>query len=1117
MGQVSLEEILITDELSRRVDPQISSLRSPNLQAENEALRTLARQLVEQPQTMLKSLVTIAKDLCQAGTAGVSLLEKTDSGEEVFRWVVIAGELEQHEQGTIPRQLSPCGICLDRQSPQLYSYPARYFTNFFSLKPPIVEALIIPLMAANQPLGAIWIVSHDPQRQFDAEDARIMSSLADFTAAALYNNQTRQAAESAQSLLHLLLEHVPEGITIAGGPPDFPIIANSKLAQEWLGKSNESLIGMSSGDHVQSYGLFLPDGVARPTPEQLPLYRATRNGETIRDEECIIERPDGTRIAVSANVVPVRDSQGEIIGAVNCWRNITEQKQIEAALRQSEAELSLITNTVPVLISFVDAEQRYRFNNRTYEEWFGHPAADVYGKPVWEVLGETAYETIRSYVEQALAGQQVTFESQVPYQDGGTRYVIATYIPRFNSQGVVEGFVGLVSDISQRKQAELALRQSEERLRFAQRAAKAGVWDWDLLNNQVTWSEEYYHLYGLDPATTQPSYDSWLTSIAQSDRERVDRMTRETLAHQQNLNVEFRVSHPTQGERWITAIGQTFYDANQQPTRMSGIALDITDRKQAEEALRESEARFRHMADTAPVLIWMSGPDKLCNYFNQPWLDFTGRTLEQELGNGWAEGIYPEDRQRCLNTYVTAFDARQPFQMEYRLRRFDGMYRWMIDEAVPRFTADGDFLGYIGSCIDIEDRKQAELEREQLLVRERHYINQLQGLTTAALSINSAVSVEQVLRVITDQAALIIGAHQSVTSVTIDQNWAQGISAMYLSDKYAQWREYREKPDGSGIYACVCDLNRPIRMTQAELEAHPRWQGFGKAADKHPPMRGWLAAPLMGRDGQNIGLIQLSDKYDGDFTETDEAILVQLAQMASGVIEKARLYEAEHQARSAAEASREEAQAANRIKDEFLAVLSHELRTPLNPILGWAKLLRSRQYDAATTARALETIERNAKLQTQLIEDLLDISRILQGKLRLDNRPIDLSSIITAAIETVWLAANTKSIQIQTHFEPLAGTVSGDPDRLQQVVWNLLSNAVKFTPLGGRVEVRLEQVVGDRGGRGDGGDGRDQFSSSSPSSSSPSHPLIHSLFILYPLSFILPPSSFLPPPSSLIP
>jgi PAS domain S-box-containing protein len=136
---------------------------------------------------------------------------------------------------------------------------------------------------------------------------------------------------------------------------------------------------------------------------------------------------------------------------------------------------------------------------------------------------------------------------------------------------------------------------------------------------------------------------------------------------------------------------------------------DVTRARRAQLALQESEARFRATADSAPVLIWMSDSTKACDYFNRQWLEFTGRTMEQELGDGWAEGVHSEDLQRCLGVYDTAFDSRQPFTMEYRLRRFDGEYRWVVDHGVPRFAPDGTFVGYIGACMDITDQKKARM------------------------------------------------------------------------------------------------------------------------------------------------------------------------------------------------------------------------------------------------------------------------------------------------------------------------------------------------------------------------------------------------------------------------
>jgi PAS domain S-box-containing protein len=138
------------------------------------------------------------------------------------------------------------------------------------------------------------------------------------------------------------------------------------------------------------------------------------------------------------------------------------------------------------------------------------------------------------------------------------------------------------------------------------------------------------------------------------------------------------------------------------------MVADVTERKRAEGALRESEKRFRLVANTAPVMIWMSGSDRMCMYFNEPWLEFTGRPLERELGNGWAEGVHPEDFKACLETYTKAFDRRERFSMEYRLRRYDGEYRWVLDIGTPRFNEDGSFVGFIGSCVDFTDRRAAQ-------------------------------------------------------------------------------------------------------------------------------------------------------------------------------------------------------------------------------------------------------------------------------------------------------------------------------------------------------------------------------------------------------------------------
>jgi PAS domain S-box-containing protein len=214
------------------------------------------------------------------------------------------------------------------------------------------------------------------------------------------------------------------------------------------------------------------------------------------------------------------------------------------------------------------------------------------------------------------------------------------------------------------------------------------------------------------------------TAIHPQDKSDFVEKWRAALAQGQSFEAEVRMRRADGCYRWFLIRAVPLRVANGGINRWYGTNVDIedlkraqeeiTERKHAEERLLESEARFQMMADTAPVLIWMTGTDGLCNYFNKPWLEFTGRSMEQEVGTGWTEGVHPDDVQGCSDGFLPAFHARKPFRMEYRLRRADGEYRWVIESGIPRYTGDGEFAGYIGSNIDITDLKCAEQERERL-------------------------------------------------------------------------------------------------------------------------------------------------------------------------------------------------------------------------------------------------------------------------------------------------------------------------------------------------------------------------------------------------------------------
>jgi len=258
------------------------------------------------------------------------------------------------------------------------------------------------------------------------------------------------------------------------------------------------------------------------------------------------------------------------------------------------------------------------------------------------------------------------------------------------------------------------LRESEERMSLVAEAANLGMWVWDVARDEVWTTDKGRALLGVAP-DTRLDRAALLARVHPEDRAARDSAIRRALETKGEYSIEYRVLLPDGTLRWIGARGRCMNVEETKGIRLLGVSMDVTAQKQAQDALRESEARFRNMANTAPVMIWMSGTDKLCTFFNKGWLDFTGRRLEQELGNGWAEGVHREDIDRCFEVYVNSFDARRPFTMEYRLRRSDGEYRWVLDSGTARFAPDGTFLGYIGSCIDISERKQAQ-ERFRLVV-----------------------------------------------------------------------------------------------------------------------------------------------------------------------------------------------------------------------------------------------------------------------------------------------------------------------------------------------------------------------------------------------------------------
>ncbi|MBD1825703.1 response regulator [Cyanobacteria bacterium FACHB-DQ100] len=351
------------------------------------------------------------------------------------------------------------------------------------------------------------------------------------------------------------------------------------------------------------------------------------------------------------------------------------------------------------------------------------------------------------------------------------------------------------------------------------------------------------------------------------------------------------------------------------------------------------------------------------------------------------------------------------------------------------------------------EERAARKDAEERLI---NYANRLQTLSETSRSFSEAIlDFQTLLNTVCCTIGELIGDACILKLVSDDEQWLQ-IRAVYhrnpeLVARVQQAASAFPQRIYEGLSAQVLQTQQPLFLsttTNAELQVSTQTEA---SYLEQFIVHSLMIVPLRVRNRSIGSLSLIRETPDKSYMIDDQTFLQDLANRAALAINNAHLYR--------------KSQEANRIKDEFLAMLSHELRSPLNAIIGWLSLLRSRQFDGATTTRALETVERNAKAQARLVEDLLDVSRVLQGKLRLTLRPLELLPVVEAAIDTVRPTAEAKNIQLHLALDPQIGKVSGDAERLQQVIWNLMSNAVKFTPKGGRVEVKLEKAGADADGQ----------------------------------------------------
>ena len=523
-------------------------------------------------------------------------------------------------------------------------------------------------------------------------------------------------------------------------------------------------------------------------------------------------------------------------------------------------------------------------------------------------------------------------------------------------------------------------------------------------------------------------------------------------------------------------------DLLQQLANQLGIALA---QSQLVEALRESEERFRTMADSAPVLIWMSGIDKLCTYFNQSWLDFTGRTMEQERGYGWAEqGVHQSDFQHCLETYTTAFNSRRRFQMEYRLRRHDGQYRWLLSTGVPRFLADGSFAGYIGSCVDITERKEAEKVLRSI---NTDLEQQVEERTAALVAANTDLQRRNILQILLLQLSNqfinlkadevdqgIDQALQTIAEFTLSdhsclfQLSADGatLSCTHSWDSHKTASEFPKNQNLPVDYFCwsFSQLERfePIQVS-CLAKLPPEAEQF-KVDLEGSSIKSFLLIPVISF-GKLFGILGFyTVQAEKVWTEDEIALLLIAADIFVNALNRQHGEQLINQANAELAIRVQELNQANAELDRsnhelehFAYIASHDLREPLRKIKSFTDLLVE-DYRGQLDAQAdkyLDYISDGSVRMQNLIKDLLTYSRLGRSELILE--PTDLGKILEQVLSDLSVAIEENKAEIVADSLP---TIQANPQQIAQLFQNLISNALKFrsdVPPQIRIEAQLQQ------------------------------------------------------------
>jgi PAS domain S-box-containing protein len=841
--------------------------------------------------------------------------------------------------------------------------------------------------------------------------------------------QSEEEMRHSEERFRSLMEQAPFSIQVFS--PDGRTIRVNRAWEELWGIRFEQIEGYNilEDRQLEAKGVldYIHQGFAGQTA-RIPAIEYNPN-ETIPG----VTQQEDPRRWLSAVIYPIKNADGTVREVVLVHEDITARQRAERDREQSEQRTRIVLESITDAFFAVDDNWKFSYVNPQAEGLLNRTPGDLLGHDIWEKFpGLVGSDFERAY--RRVATERVTQSATAYYPDHARWYEVHVY-------PAPDGGISIYfRDVSERKRAEAEvdrLREASEQQRRIYETALSNSADFNYvfdLDGRFRYvNEALLKLWGksLNEAVGKDFHDlDYPADLAA----RLQRQIREVIDSKQPVRDETPYTSAV-SERQYEYIFVPVLGENGEVEAVAGSTRDITDRKQAEERLRDSERRFRQLADAMPQIVWTARPDGQIDYMNRQWQEFTG--LPDTIGNeGWAHILHVEDAPAAGERWAASLRSGDLFEMEVRLLdRRQQIYRWHLIRTVAVHDEAGRVTRWFGTSTDIDGQKRAEESSRYL--------------ADASAALAEVVDYESTLQKVANMAVPYFADWSAVDMANDDGTLRRIAVAHQDADKiglaHELMRQYPPDPQAPGGVFAVLRTGEPQMVGEITDEMLVEGAKDERHLDiiRSLGLRSYICVPLV-VSGNPLGVLTFATAESGrTYAAADLALANELAHRAGVAIENTRLYQALRDA--------------DRRKDEFLATLAHELRNPLAPIRNSLQILKMPRVDAATIDRSREMMERQVHHLVRLVDDLLDVSRVMRGKIELRKERVEVATVVARAIETVQPIVNAQGHQLSVRLPNVSLPLDADPVRLAQVVGNLLTNAAKYTEPGGHIWLTAER------------------------------------------------------------